>query len=83
MIGKILFLSGAAFFAYRYIVKANRKAHALRERRDLAHILEPESAAIEDDSSARLLPSGEATERLSEKRPAAAHSSAAELPPSR
>ena len=77
MIGKILFLSGAAFVAYRYIASSNKKAKELRQVRDLAQILPPE-AAVEVESSARLLPSGAATERLRDKRPATAQSLAAE-----
>lgn len=78
MIGKILFLSGAAFMAYKYIARSNKKAKELRQVRDLAHILPPEPAAVDVDSSARLLPSEAATERLRDKRPATAHSAAAE-----
>ena len=78
MIGKILFLSGAAFVAYRYISRSNKKARELRNVRDLAQILPPEPASVEVDSSARLLPSAAATERLRDKRPATAHSPAAE-----
>lgn len=83
MIGKILFLSGAAFVAYRYITKSNRKARELRQKRDLTQILPPEPASIEIESSARLLPSGDATERLRQKRPATVGSAAAEFPPGR
>ena len=78
MIVKVLFLSGAAFVAYRYIASSNKKAKELRQVRDLAQILPPEAAAVEIESSARLLPSGAATERLREKRPATVHSPAAE-----
>ena len=78
MIGKILFLSGAAMVAYRYIAQSNKKAKELRQVRDLADILPPETAAVEVESSARLLPSGAATERLRDKRPATAQSPAAE-----
>lgn len=77
MIGKILFLSGAAFMAYRYITSSNKKANELRQVRDLAQILPPEPA-VEIESSARLLPGTAATERLRDKRPATAHSLAAE-----
>ena len=78
MIGKILFLSGAALVAYKYIARSNKKVKELRQVRDLAQILPPDTAAVEVDSSARLLPSGAATERLRDKRPATALSSAAE-----
>jgi hypothetical protein len=83
MIGKILFLSGAAFVAYKYIGDRNRKAKELRQVRDLQQILPPEPATHEIDSSARLLPSSSATELLRDKRPATVSSSAAEDLPSR
>lgn len=78
MIGKILFLSGAAFVAYKYIASSNQKARQLRQVRDLAQILPPESASVDVESSARLLPTEAATERLRDKRPATAQSAAAE-----
>jgi hypothetical protein len=49
MIAKILFLSAAAFVAYRYIATSNKKARELRERRPLQEILPPafeESARV-------------------------------------
>ena len=82
MIGKILFLSGAAFVAYKYIGRSNKKARELRNVRDLQQILPPEPAA-HVESAARLLPSGSATEQLRDKRPATASSSAAEDLPAR
>lgn len=78
MIGKILFLSGAAFVAYKYIARNNRKAKELRQVRDLPQILPPETAAHDVDSSARLLPASSAAERLRGKRPATASSAAVE-----
>ena len=78
MIGKILFLSGAAVVAYKYIRRNARKATELRQVRDLQQILPPEPAAHDFDSAARLLPSGTATEPLRDKRPATASSAAAE-----
>ena len=42
MIGKILFLSGAAFVAYRYITTSNRKARQLRQRKSFQEILPPQ-----------------------------------------
>ena len=78
MIGKILFLSGAAFVAYKYIGRNNRKAKELHQVRDLQQILPPETASHDSDSSARLLPSGNAAEILRDKRPATVQSAAAE-----
>ena len=78
MIGKILFLSGAAVVAYKYIRRNARKANELRQVRDLQEILPPETAAHDIDSTARLLPAGTATERLRDKRPAIVSSAAAE-----
>ena len=50
MIGRILFLSAAAFLAYRYIGKSNRKAHELRQwKQGVQEILPPavqESATV-------------------------------------
>lgn len=55
MIGKILFLSAAAFLAYRYIGNSNRKARALNEKRAVQEILPPAAEEAEVASSARLV----------------------------
>jgi hypothetical protein len=48
MIGRILFLTAAAFMAYRYVAQSNKKARELRERKPLQEILPP---AVEDSAT--------------------------------
>ena len=77
MIGRILFLSGAAFLAYRYITKSNRKARELRQAADTQQVLPPaaETPILE---SARVLPPSAATEEKRASRTVIDNSPAAE-----
>jgi hypothetical protein len=52
MIGKILFLSAAAYAGYQYIRRSNRKAQRIAQSAGLAELLPPEETV---DSTARLL----------------------------
>jgi hypothetical protein len=83
MIGKILFLSAAAYAGYRYIRRSNRKAQEIAQAEDIVHILPPETPV---DSSAKLLPaagSSAAVETSRPRRSPVIRSRAAEGEPSR
>jgi hypothetical protein len=74
MIAKILFLSAAAFVAYRYIASSNKKAHELRQQRTgVQQVLPPADQAVQESATV--------TQR--EPRPVLATSSAAEPDPGR
>ncbi|HYO80635.1 MAG TPA: hypothetical protein VES20_04480 [Bryobacteraceae bacterium] len=60
MVGRILFLSAAAYLAYRYIGRSNKKARELRESSGAQEVLSAAHEPIGDQ--ARLLPSEAATE---------------------
>lgn len=66
MIGKILFLSAAAFMAYRYISKSNQKARELTQgKQGMQEILPPvaeESARVVQRPVRAALPSSSAVE---------------------
>ena len=83
MIGKLLFLSAAAYAGYRYIRRSNRKAQQIAQAEDIVYILPPETPM---DSSAKLLPAasaGAAVESFRPRRSPVIQSRAAEAEPSR
>ena len=78
MIGRILFLSGAAFLAYRYISNSNKKARQLREAAGNKQTVLPAAHEPAITDSARILPSGSATEESRASRAVIDNSAAVE-----
>jgi hypothetical protein len=84
MIGKILFLSAAAYTGYWYIRRSNRKVQRIAQAEGLVEILPPEETV---DSTARLLrpakPSAPVAEPVRALKSPVARSRAAEPEPGR
>ena len=78
MIGRILFLSGAAFLAYRYIAQSNKKARELRQAADKQEVLPAVATEAPILESARILPASTATEESRASRAVIDNSAAAE-----
>ena len=66
MVAKILFLSAAAFMAYRYITKSNQKVRELTQNKQGSQMVLPpateESARVVHKPSRAVLPSSSAVE---------------------